>query len=407
MFHGADFRNNYNKSKDLISLLNASSDSKLDGNNILYSALKSYTQCIDCFKHDERFDKMQILNENCCFYVCGKLFSRLSDTNVKIERLRLAINLKHKFLPILFGFDISNDGQEVLEIRKINFQPHPLTKQLFHEATKEIIFKLISQIIEFFNYISTNRLSISLSNFDDLISCCFIDLEYNLYFGNITYINVGFKDNNNLLSLGNIINKILSFNYAEIEKDIPFFWKQYLSICLNGENITKIEYSSSSSDESYDDNESSESESTISEPDDFELDIEENIVYLKPKVEAKFTRAKINNIESAREVLNKYHGLRYSHIDTKRDERFKMMKVVTTEDGKTIFIQKIEEKYFDDLISAFMTQIELVHSMILQLRGFSCDPSIKKIYVYRETNQYFTPIDEKVLETASDERRIQ
>lgn len=72
MLHEEDFRNNYNKSKDLKSLLSANSDSKLDGNNILYSALKSYTKNVDFFKCDERFDKMLIFNENYYDSACQK-----------------------------------------------------------------------------------------------------------------------------------------------------------------------------------------------------------------------------------------------------------------------------------------------------------------------------------------------
>lgn len=209
-------------------------------NDFISSFRRLLKEC-DSFDRDERFDKIIILKREKKFYVCGKLFFDDSKKCRKYEKLHLDIKLKHDMIPPLFGFDTGCSSQEFLEIRKIPFEPLPLTKQTLDKATNDQLLKMISQIISFTNFISNEHYSISILTLDDLFSCSFIDSDFNLYFGDLSFIEVDEYYGKNLFCCGILIFQLLggkiSFNenqsieHPVFDESIPFFWQQFISTC--------------------------------------------------------------------------------------------------------------------------------------------------------------------------------
>lgn len=197
----------------------------------------------DCFITDKRFSNIVILSHFSEFFVCGRLYMKSYSLIEKMERIKLDINLNHPHIPPIFGFDSGKTGYEVLEIRKIIFEPVPFTKQTLSIITTCQLFKIIDQIIDFFNYILKLELSITLLTLDDLFSVAYLDNENNIYFGDLSFIESRDNSHKSLYSLGIIIYQLfggeISFeeNHAirksEIDEEIPFFWRQFILTCID------------------------------------------------------------------------------------------------------------------------------------------------------------------------------
>lgn len=153
-----------------------------------------------------------------------------------LEKLKLDIEIKHQNLSLFSGF--SYNKSVITEIRRIDFDPIPLTKQALSEASRQQILKMCSQIIKLANYINTKGLSISLLTLDDIFSCCFLNQDFEIFFGDISFIEVGSDLDKTLFSLGLIVYQLLGGEIMfeqdnvmiikESQRNIPLFWRQFL-----------------------------------------------------------------------------------------------------------------------------------------------------------------------------------
>lgn len=285
--------------------------------------IKPLIKDIDDFTRCDRFDRMLILNKESDFYVCGRLFSRTSEKKDKIERIHLSIDLSHKYLPLLFGFDISNDGQDVYEIRKIGFEPLPLTKQLLSEMKRRQTFKIISQIIEFVNCIIMSHHTVMILTLEDIFSCCFLDSNFNIFFGNLTFVDSEYDFHKSINSLGMIVYQLLGFELVieegkiiknlEFNSDISYFWIQFISSCFDKIIDVQSFYSTfirDVKDKSW----------ILDEIKDNELENEEISVDTCQEERKDKTFEKINY--SLKELINKYQDKRYNIEDAHKNEKF-------------------------------------------------------------------------------------
>lgn len=219
---------------DYATLLNRREEEKMENKdlNIKYD-IEAYHIDVDKFTHVEKIDKMLIMKNGSDFFVFGRLDLNSSTKIEATKRIQFDIELDHPRLPVLYGYDYINKGKTIFEIRKIDFEPFPITKDYLEALSRTQKFKIISQVLNFFNYIIKTQHSISLLTLDDICSCCFLDGESNIYFGDISFIELNNNVKKTLFSLGSIVSQILGckrMNYTTagqfeelIEKSSPKF----------------------------------------------------------------------------------------------------------------------------------------------------------------------------------------
>lgn len=236
-------------------------------------SIESLTVDIDGFTRVDTFNKIDIYTDGSDYYVCSKLFLVNYSKSERQLKYQIDIELIHSQLPKLHGFDSDESENEVTEIRRIGFEPIELTKQVLSEIKQDQLFKMIKQIISFVNYVSTKQHSVSLLTLDDLVSCCFLDSDFNIYFGNLSFIDIEYFRHKSLFSLGNIVYRLLGGKFklnSDKIIDKPEFddgfhpnWKTFVetsfvdNICLSSfysplmMNETRIGDKSSSAESEY------------------------------------------------------------------------------------------------------------------------------------------------------------
>lgn len=153
-----------------------------------------YTKDISDFKQVEEFEKLQIMTDgDNNFYACWRFNQNSFYNNNLINKMRFYTELKHPRLPILYGYDYIKKNETIIEIRKIDFKPFPITIKYLLSLSKLQRFKIISQILDFLNYIIKTNHSISFFSIFDICSCCFLDSESNIFFGDLSFIDVDNK----------------------------------------------------------------------------------------------------------------------------------------------------------------------------------------------------------------------
>lgn len=347
------------------------------------------------------------------FMVGGKLYIKSLSKYEVSEKLMLDINITHPRLPPLYGFCSNEKGNIILEIRKINFEPIPLN---YHNITdddgKKQIF--IAQFINFMNYIMKLNHSITLIDIEDLFRYCFLDPDGNLYFGDLSFIETENYHQKSLFSIGIIVNQLLDGEYKlrkdktiqklSIDCDISSFWKKFIKTSWI-ENVHVPSFYSKfmkfeddedfSGTDSYD-----ETEEDNLEENELDIDYSFKEIQIKKHKKRIITRSDINSI------MNQYQSLKYLPVILKQLDQFRMMASLE-EDGTTVFLEIIDEMTSEEAVSKFLMRMEVNHPTILPLKGFSYeDVSFKRIIIYRETTEKFTPIDYKMMRKASDEQKI-
>lgn len=86
---------------------------------------------INQFNFDNALGPNFLKGDDGKYYVFGSFFIRsLSKEEKMLEKLKLDINIRHKMVPPLFGYDFRKDEEEIIEIRKISFEPLIFNKKI-------------------------------------------------------------------------------------------------------------------------------------------------------------------------------------------------------------------------------------------------------------------------------------
>lgn len=375
------------------------------------SAIESLLLDIDDLERDINFKEILILKDGSDYYVCGRLFLMDSNQVEKLEKFKLDIEIKHKMVPPLYGFATGDDPSDFFEIRKIPFEPHPLTKEIISKATKSQLLVIISQFLDLANYISKNQHSISLLTLEDFFSCCFIDSSSNLYFGDLCFIEVENFPQKNLYSTAILIYQLLGgeidFNDGKImpkhafDFDISPFWQNYISICwINNVDIKCFRSSFMKNIKNKIYFPPNELKS------DLNLDFDEDQL-IEAEIKMKEAEDCFISESEAREIVNRYQSLRYIPISGKKSNKFEFFKTNLKEDGSQVFDIKIKRDSIEEAVSILVANIEIQHPMVLPLTGFSCDEStLKTFHLYKEMSFLLRPVTFDELIDASDDQKI-
>lgn len=87
-------------------------------------------------KRINAFDKVEIMTDNKSLYFYGKLYLGFLTIKEKSVKLHNDIGLKHPNMLPFFGFCSDESKDELIELRKINFEPFQFTKEILKGLTQ-------------------------------------------------------------------------------------------------------------------------------------------------------------------------------------------------------------------------------------------------------------------------------